>query len=425
MPTNIYEHPTVSWDRARAAFERIQQREGELISAWVELGKQLNALRAKHQADQSFGAACQEHGIDLTRQHRNAAMWLAGLDADQLDSLRQYNPTAIHPKTLQDRCREQFPGWLNLARLGVPSGDTAEPGVTSDAETAETGDESAEATDSAERKNVDLGKEVPIPCMDNRNTLYRALGRNREKTEAIYQQWTCRATQAAFSRLASKSGSKNVLNRIIAMIPTHCRGPNSRDYQQKFSHRLFVPDIHTSWATKYGCDWTKPKAINAILDEIDDARRMVDELGEGRPLSDYTEWWENRHKKAPVTEGPNLAAFSQISDDKPRIRAAEGSEDQPIRAYGATIWPADDPPYTFDEAWAAYQLWKTEDQALATARGFESAGARGRHFMSQCDYLNRVSRGFVAAWRKIAAAQYGNPDQSDDCCCPHQHINIA
>ena len=127
----------------------------------------------------------------------------------------------------------------------------------------------------------------------------------------------------------------------------------------------------------------------------------------------------------PAKTTLDLSAFSKPTEDKPRIRAAEGSEHDLIAAYGVEIWPAESPSYSFDDAWAAYQLWKTEDQALSTAHGFERPSARGRHFMSQCDYLNRVSKGFVTAWRKIATAQFHNPEKADDCCCPSQHINIA
>lgn len=135
----------------------------------------------------------------------------------------------------------------------------------------------------------------------------------------------------------------------------------------------------------------------------------------------------NREGRSMVTtnQGPDLSAFSKPIEVKPRIRA---SGEGPIRAYGVEIWPAESPSYSFDDAWAAFQFWKTEDQILASARGFEKPEARGEHFLSQCDSLdrgaNRGSKGFAAAWRKIAGAQYQNPSKRDDCCCPPQLINV-
>lgn len=116
---NVYDHPTVSWDKAKTAWDQIQRKEGELLTHWVEVGQQLNMLRKSKTADQDLGAACQEHGIDLTRQHRKAAMWWAGLSQDQRETLREYHPAALHPATLENRCREQFPEWLTSTRAGV------------------------------------------------------------------------------------------------------------------------------------------------------------------------------------------------------------------------------------------------------------------------------------------------------------------
>lgn len=118
----------------------------------------------------------------------------------------------------------------------------------------------------------------------------------------------------------------------------------------------------------------------------------------------------------------DLSAFAKPYKQVPRIRA---EQEGAITAYGVQIWPTDSHGYTFDEAWAAYQFWKDIDRSLVTANGFENPQARGRHFMSTCDYLNRASKGFVSAWRKIATAQYHNPSEAENCCCPRQHINAA
>lgn len=439
---NVYEHPTVSWDRARQAFEQIQRKEGELIDAWLELGRQLNVLRAKHPADQDFGAACQAHDIDLTRQHRNAAMWLASLDADQLDSLRQYNPTAIHPATLQNRCREQFPDWLTSVRAGVHSVDTAEKTVLVSENEPTEAPQAAESENKAEESDekTSEGPGSKAVCVDRRSPLAEKCG--ADVAEKIINQWTHEYTKHAFYALAKSPGGPKVIHRIAAMIDDHCDKQNNGCFSlhaqgtqnKSFSHRLFVDGLPRNWSSHFGCVWTKKSrgamsgvisSMNKILDEVPDAKRMIAELGAGKTLAEYRKWWNSRNASSDEPAGPNLSAFSKPTEDKPRIRAAEGSEHDLIAAYGVEIWPAESPSYSFDEAWAAYQLWKTEDQALSTANGFERPQARGRHFMSQCDYLNRVSKGFVTAWRKIATAQYSNPENGDDCCCPSQHINIS
>lgn len=430
MMTNVYEHPTVSWERARDAFDRIQRKEGELLDAWIELGGQLNTLRAKHQANKDFGAACQEHGIDLTRQHRKAAMWWATLDADQRDTLRQYNPAALHPATLENRCRDQFPDWLTSTRSVVHSVDNAEHTAC---ETENTQIQATEAPENEiELEKTDEKDEIESAArIDARMPLVCAIG--KDMATKIVNQWPSKVTRQCFNATAKTAGGKKVLKRIVGMIDQYCDHPIDAQFNlyakgvpaNSFSHKLFIEGLPWSWAREYGCTWTNIKAMHSILDEMDDARLMVEDIGKDQPMNICREWWDKRKQQPTVTSGPNLEAFSTVNEDKPRIRAAEGSENNPIRAYGANIWPGENPSYTFDEAWAAYMLWHTEDKALSTANGFERPEARGRHFMSQCDYLNRLSKGFVSAFRKIAAAQRNNPNSGDDCCCPHQHIPTA
>ena len=248
MSTNVYEHPTVSWDKAKSAFERIERKEGELIAAWIELGTQLNLLRAKFPVNQDFGAACQSHGIDLTHQHRKAAMWLASLDADQLDSLRQYNPTAIHPATLENRCREQFPEWLTSTRVVVHSVDTADRQSDESEKPEIPASELEKTADEPVTKNAEKVTTVNLPRLDGRVPMVRIMG--EDITRELYSQWTNKQTRVAFGRLVQAKGGKAVISRIVEMIDTHCLERNDRDYQHKFSHRVFVPDIHIGLVTQ-------------------------------------------------------------------------------------------------------------------------------------------------------------------------------
>jgi hypothetical protein len=115
-----------NWTHAQKANEQIVRREGDLFAAWIELGSCLYSLRMIHKSDEAFGAACFERGIDRTHQHRSAAMWLSQLEDDQLSTLREEFPEALHPKTLQDKCREAYPEWLTRKRkVCLPSGETS------------------------------------------------------------------------------------------------------------------------------------------------------------------------------------------------------------------------------------------------------------------------------------------------------------
>ena len=127
---------------------------------------------------------------------------------------------------------------------------------------------------------------------------------------------------------------------------------------------------------------------------------------------------------APAAEqkGPDLSAFSTETEFNPRIRAASDGE---IRVYGQVIWPCENGTYSFDEAWAAFKFWEEEDRIIATARGMERPSARGRHFMTMAEYINRISPSFSKAFHKIARSQHLHPEQLGDTAAPGQHLNVV
>jgi len=114
------------WTDVRQALNSIAQHAEDILAQWVVVGLRLTELRQRNPGDAgAFGIACQRNRIELTRQHRAAAMWWAQLDDRQRDILSEKNPDALHPKTLQDRCRETRPEWLKSSKSSrVPSGDT-------------------------------------------------------------------------------------------------------------------------------------------------------------------------------------------------------------------------------------------------------------------------------------------------------------
>jgi len=146
METNVVEHDTVIWRRAKSADENITKREGDLFAEWQTLGRCLMQLRERYKADQQFGQACLDHGIDRTHRHIGAAIWLATLNETQLATLQEEFPEALHPKTLRDKCAQYYPQWSIGTRsaVGRPSGATESQGPTFEEKPAEQPESSAE-----------------------------------------------------------------------------------------------------------------------------------------------------------------------------------------------------------------------------------------------------------------------------------------
>ena len=436
--SNVIDHPAASWEKAQTAHERIKRKEGELLDLWVELGTQLNLLRRRFPADRDFGAACEDHELDLTHQHRKAAMWWAGLDDDQRDSLREYYPTAIHPSSLERKCRNDFPEWITSTRRALGSSET-DPSTTPDIEKAhETVSTPAETVDETEQKDdyqTDLiAEESPPVCakgLDGRSVLVKTVGLNI--ATAIVNHWTSHATQQGFNALSRVPGGQAVIKRIAEMIPLLGCATNITAAHfaygttaNSFSHRLFVPGLPKQWARQYGTEWTKIKAIRVILDQVPDAIRMNNELGDLANMAACQAWWKTRDRKpiqAPTTttHGPDLAAFQTATVEEHMVKPAHGAEEQEIRVHGVKIWPVEHDDYEFLDAWAAFHLWQDLSRHEIGLKD-EGAASRGRFLMEMKAWLQYASPRFANAFHKIAAAEHSNPDQGDDTRCPPKHF---
>lgn len=429
---NVYDHPTVSWDKAKTAWDQIQRKEGELLTHWVELGQQLIMLRKCNPANKDFGKACEEHGIDMSRQHRKAAMWWAGLSQDQRETLREYNQAALHPKTLEDRCREQFPEWLTSTRAVVPSGDNDEPTglemqITRETapEPSETSPETEENTDTNDQGQPESDQQTDI---SNRVKWVRLVGADTAKK--ICACWSSDLTRQAFNVIVREPGGKAIIKRI-AELTAICEAPIGiavNGYAagiKSFSHRLFVPQLPKDWGRYYGTTWNNLKAIKVILDQVPDAIRMHQELGDLATLKECRHWWLNRDKPRPAApkadavflNGPNLEAFASTEPVERMDKPAIGAEHEPIRVHGVDIWPNPHAKYDFEQAWAAFHFWQDIGRHMASLKD-EGSEVRGRFLMELKRWLEYASDGFANAFHKIAAAEHQHPDKGFDTTCP-------
>ena len=433
---NVYDHPTVSWDKAKTAWDQIQRKEGELLTHWVELGQQLIMLRKSNPSNKDFGNACVEHGIDMSHQHRKAAMWWAGLSQDQQETLREYNPAALHPAALERRCYEQFPEWITSTRVVLRSAEDDIQAAHESPITAETASEPSETVPTTEEKSEDLGDGVesglgdPGIRLDSRSVLFRALG--METAKKITSCWTNKATIRCFNALARSPGGKAVLKQIAEWTETqktpitlHCNLYLDGKQTNSFSHRVFVPHLPKQWARHYGCAWDNVKAIKVILTQIPDAIRMNRELGDAATLQECEHWWRNRDKPravatcpAPVFfHEPNLEAFSIPQSSERMDKPAIGAEHEPIRVHTVDIWPNPHAKYDFEQAWAAFHFWQDIGRHMASLKD-EGSEVRGRFLMELRRWLEYASDGFANAFHKIAAAEHQHPDKGFDTTCP-------
>lgn len=434
---NVYDHPTVSWDKAKTAWEQIQRKEGELLTHWVELGLQLNLLRKSYPADQDFGASCLDHGLDLIHQHRKAAMWWAGLSQDQRETLREYHPAALHPATLERRCYEQFPEWLTSTRAGLRSAETDLSEVSKEEITSETATEPRETSAATGEKSEAIIEVATVSAeeqvIDPRSQLLIVRVAGLESANKIHACWTNKVTRQSFNVIAKQPGGKNLLKRI-ADLTNQCRKPitcNVNAYAQgkSFSHRLFAPTLPHNWTRNYGTTWDNVKAIKVILDQVPDALRMNQELGDAATLEQCNHWWRNRDKPRPNvsrTEAaffpqPNLDAFSSAMPSERMDKPAIGAEHEPIRVHSVDIWPNPHAEYEFEQAWAAFHFWQDLGRHMAGLKD-EGSETRGRFLMELKRWLEYASDGFARAFHKIAAAEHRHPDKGFDTTCPPKHF---
>lgn len=139
--------------------------------------------------------------------------------------LREYHPTAMHPKTLEDHCRKDFPEWITSTRRALGSSET-DPSTTPDTEkTPETVSAPAEMADENEPKDdvseedveKDQQQQNPIR-LDRRTILVRTLG--VDIASVIFNHWTNENTRNCFNALCNIPGGTKVLKRIALMVPS-------------------------------------------------------------------------------------------------------------------------------------------------------------------------------------------------------------
>ena len=433
---NVYDHPTMSWDKAKTAWDQIQRKEGELLTHWVELGLQLIMLRKSNQANKDFGAACEEHGIDLNRQVRKAAMWWAGLSQDQRDTMRDYYPACLHPSSLMRHCQDHFPEWLSSTRTVVGSSYNDEATGPELQNTAETASEPSETSSSPEPKSEDQEEDVepglkePGIRLDSRSVLFRVVGIDAAKK--INSCWTNKSAIDCFNTLARSPGGKAVLKQISEWagtqktpIASYFNVRSDGKLANTFSHRVFVPGLPKMWARHYGCTWDNVKAIKVILSQVPDAVRMNQELGDMATLDECKHWWLNRDKPKTSTnkadpvffKQPNLDAFSGNQPVEHMDKPAIGAEHEPIRVHTVEIWPNPHAKYDFEQAWAAFHFWQDIGRHMASLKD-EGSEVRGRFLMELKRWLEYASDGFANAFHKIAAAEHQHPDKGFDTTCP-------
>lgn len=116
--TNVQSIDERLWNDVRQALSSIAAHAEDILAQWVVVGQRLAELRRRNPGyrNSGFAAACRMHGIALKANERSAAQWWGRLDNRQRDVLSEKNPAALHPKTLQDRCRETHPEWLGVAK---------------------------------------------------------------------------------------------------------------------------------------------------------------------------------------------------------------------------------------------------------------------------------------------------------------------
>lgn len=422
MNTNVVEHQTALWSRLQENCSK-EQAHGEAARAlWPAIAADMAALRAKYKADQDFGAALVAHGIEYSKDDRAAFVWMGSLKPEALrDAIA--NCDSRSPQHF----RRTVTSWTDeYYRPVSSSNETAAEQVPEPEITEETAPEPVESADETEAESVIQEDDVKMPRMDGRNILFKLMG--QDIAEKIFRQWTHMATRQAFNTLAQSSGGRKAVARIAGLIDEYCMEPNSGSFNvnisgktaNSFSHRLFFPEIPTQWARYYGCPWDKARAVNAILDELGDANRMMEELGTSASLQDCVAWWKTRDKKlASVTKEVDMSAFTQPETKARIVTPCANADAEQIIVHGQIIWPSDSGRYTFEEAWAAFHFWSDENRYVASLGA--PVSARSRHWMPMNRWLEYVSPGFAYAWHRITTAQHQNPDKDTETRGPGIH----
>jgi len=426
MKDNIINHPAVNWSRAESAYKMIQKREGQLLDHWIELGFQLNELRKLNPANQDFGKACEEHGIDLTHQHRKAAMWLATLDSNQLSTLRDYNPTALHPATLENRCREQFPEWMKGTRAVLHSVEDAKLPEPESGKPANEDPVASQEENPAEQK-----------------TLLATGTDDRSDAEVLAGHYSANNTRAFLGKM--RPAPKKRLADLIRAGKMEDGNDLNTD---KFSARWMVSGLPKMFASIGEHAVSRPndsRKINAIIDQLDDYLAIFEKLGPDAKPKVYRQVWQNMmtqtqmtgvtYSNKPAPEGfvprePDVSHFNlekAMNQHPPRIEPdRRETVPQEIVVYGEQIWPLKPGPgednYTFEQAWGAWQLWKDFDSkyklhnpdAEGRGRQMKTMNAWLEHAVALEDVTDGIKYryGFAKAWWAICHAQNRYPDKA-------------
>jgi hypothetical protein len=423
MNTNVIEHQTAIWSRLQANCTQEQAHGDAARALWPQIAADMAALRNKYKADQEFGAALVEHGIEYNKNDRAAFVWMGTLKPEALrDAIANCESRSPqHFKTAVESWGDSYYA-ASVSSREETATDHADESVNTD----ETPSIPANSSPVTEPENVIDDDDVKLPQMNSRNILFKTMG--QDIAEKIQSHWTHRITRQAFNILAKASGGKKAIKRIAHLIDEYSLEPNNNQYAanpqgtlvNSFSHRVFFPEIPAQWGKYHGCKWDNPRAIHAILNELDDANRMMEELGATASLQDCVAWWKTRDKQAAsVTGVADLSAFSQPETKPALVTPSVNSETDQIIVHGQTIWPSDSGRYTFEEAWAAFHFWDDENRYVASLGA--TLEARSRHWMPMNKWLQYVSHGYANAWHRITTAQHQHPELEADTHAPGIH----
>lgn len=84
METNVINHDTKLWKELKDLYENEQHHSQKARELWPEIASHMAELRGRYKANQEFGLALMEHGIEYDKDTRAAFVWMGQLDPDAL-----------------------------------------------------------------------------------------------------------------------------------------------------------------------------------------------------------------------------------------------------------------------------------------------------------------------------------------------------
>ena len=92
---------------------RIAKLNAAILDDWVIAGQCLTKLGRIYRGNElAFVHASAQRGIKLTAQQRWSAVWWAGLEPAQRDTLHAEAPYEPSPVELQKHCHKTHPEWI-------------------------------------------------------------------------------------------------------------------------------------------------------------------------------------------------------------------------------------------------------------------------------------------------------------------------